>query len=31
LSVAEGVNSLLSFKKHTEWPLFTWLVVHLPG
>jgi hypothetical protein len=23
LSVAEGVNSLLSFKKHTEWPLFT--------
>ncbi len=30
LSVAEGVDSLLSFKKHTEWPLVTRLVVHLP-
>jgi hypothetical protein len=31
LSVAEGVNSLLSFKKHMEWPLVIRLVVHLPG
>jgi hypothetical protein len=31
LSVVEGVNSLLSFKKHTEWPLVIRLVVHLPG
>jgi hypothetical protein len=31
LSVAEGVDSLLSFKKHTEWPPVTQLVVHLPG
>jgi hypothetical protein len=31
LSVAEGVDSLLSFKKHTEWPPVTRLVVHLPG
>jgi len=30
LSVAEGVNSLLSFKKHMEWPPVTRLVVHLP-
>jgi hypothetical protein len=31
LSIAEGVNSLLLFKKHTEWPLIIRLVVHLPG
>jgi hypothetical protein len=31
LSAAEGVASLLSFKKHTEWPPVTRLVVHLPG
>jgi hypothetical protein len=31
LNVAEGVDSLLSFKKHTEWPLVIRLVVHLPG
>jgi len=31
LSVAEGVDSLLSFKKHMEWPPVTPLVVHLPG
>jgi hypothetical protein len=31
LNVAEGVNSLLSFKKHTEWPLVTRLIIHLPG
>jgi len=30
LSVAEGVDSLLSFKKHMEWPPVTRLVVHLP-
>jgi hypothetical protein len=30
LSVVEGVDSLLSFKKHTEWPLIIRLVVHLP-
>jgi hypothetical protein len=30
LSVAEGVDSLLSFKKHIEWPPITRLVVHLP-
>jgi hypothetical protein len=30
LSAAEGVNSLLSFKKHTKWPSITRLVVHLP-
>jgi hypothetical protein len=29
LSVAEGVDSLLSFKQHTEWLLVTRLVVHL--
>ncbi len=27
----EGVDSLLSFKKHTEWPPVTRLVVHLLG
>jgi hypothetical protein len=31
LSAAEGVDSLLSFKKHTKCPLVTRLVVHLPG
>jgi len=30
LSDIEGVNSLLSFKKHMEWLLVTQLVVHLP-
>ncbi len=30
LSVAKGVDSLLSFKKHTEWPPITQLIVHLP-
>jgi hypothetical protein len=30
LSDTEGVDSLLLFKKHTEWPLVTQLVVHLP-
>ncbi len=30
LSVAEGVDSLLSFKKYTEWSPITRLVVHLP-
>jgi hypothetical protein len=30
LSAAEGVDSLLSFKKHMEWPLVIRLVVHLP-
>ncbi len=29
LNAAEGVNSLLSFKMHTEWPPITQLVVHL--
>jgi hypothetical protein len=31
LSVVEGVDSLLSFKKHMEWPPVIQLVVHLPG
>jgi hypothetical protein len=31
LSTIEGVDSLLSFKKHTEWPPISWLVVHLLG
>jgi hypothetical protein len=31
LSAAEGVDSLLSFEKHTKWPPVTRLVVHLPG
>ncbi len=31
LSAAEGVDSLLSFKKHMEWPPVIRLVVHLPG
>jgi hypothetical protein len=31
LSFAEGVDSLLSFKKHTKWLLVTRLVVHLLG
>jgi hypothetical protein len=30
LSVAKGVDSLLSFKKHTEWPPVTRLLLHLP-
>jgi len=30
LSAARGVDSLLSFKKHMEWPPVTRLVVHLP-
>jgi len=31
MNIAEGVNSLLSFKKHMEWPPITQLVVHLLG
>ncbi len=31
LSASEAVDSLLSFKNHTEWPPVTWLGVHLPG
>jgi hypothetical protein len=31
LSTAKGIDSLLSFKKHTKWPPVTRLVVHLPG
>ncbi len=31
LNVVEGVNSLLSFKKHTKWLPVIQLVVHLPG
>jgi hypothetical protein len=31
LSAAEVVDSLLSFKKHIEWPPVARLVVHLPG
>ncbi len=31
LNAAEAVDSLLSFKRHTEWPHVTRLVVHLPG
>ncbi len=30
-SIVKGVDSLLSFKKHTEWPPITQLVVHLLG
>jgi hypothetical protein len=30
LSAAEGVDSLLSFKKHMEWLPVTRLVVHFP-
>jgi hypothetical protein len=30
LSIVEGVDSLLSFKKHTEWLPVTRLVIHLP-
>ncbi len=30
MSAAEGVNSLLSFKKHMEWLPVTRLVVYLP-
>jgi len=30
-SIVKGVESLLSFKKHTECPLITQLVVHLLG
>jgi hypothetical protein len=31
LSIVEGVDSLLSFKKHTKWPPVIQLVVHLSG
>jgi hypothetical protein len=31
LNTIEGVDSLLSFKKHIKWPLVTRLVIHLPG
>jgi hypothetical protein len=31
LSATEGVDFLLSFKKHTKWPPVTRLIVHLPG
>jgi hypothetical protein len=31
LSVAEGVDSLLSFKEHTKWPPVIQLIVHLLG
>jgi hypothetical protein len=31
LGAVEGVDSLLSFKKHTEWPPVIQLVVHLLG
>jgi len=31
LSATKEVDSLLSFKKHMEWPPVTRLVVHLPG
>jgi hypothetical protein len=31
LSVAEGVDSLLLFKKYMEWPPIIRLVVHFPG
>jgi hypothetical protein len=31
LSAIEGVDSLLSFKKHTKWLPVTRLIVHLPG
>jgi hypothetical protein len=31
LSASEVIDSLLSFKKHTECPPVTWLEVHLPG
>jgi hypothetical protein len=31
LSAIEGVDSLLWFKKHTEWPPVTRLIIHLPG
>ncbi len=31
LSASEAINSLLSFKKHTEWPPVTRLGVHLSG
>jgi hypothetical protein len=30
LNATKGVDSLLSLKKHTEWPPITQLVVHLP-
>ncbi len=30
MSIAEGVDSLLSFKKHMEWLPVTRLIVHLP-
>jgi hypothetical protein len=30
LSVVEGVDSLLLFKKHMEWPLVIRLLIHLP-
>jgi hypothetical protein len=31
LSVVEGVDSLLLFKKHTKWLLVIRLIIHLPG
>ncbi len=31
MSNVKGVDSLLSFKKHTEWLLVTQLVIHLLG
>jgi hypothetical protein len=31
LNTPKGVNSLLLFKKHMEWPPIIRLVVHLPG
>jgi len=30
LNAIKGVNSLLSFKQHTKWPLVTQLIIHLP-
>ncbi len=31
LSATKGVDSLLLFKKHTEWLPIIWLIVHLLG
>ncbi len=30
MNISEGVESLLSFKKHMEWPHVTQFIVHLP-
>jgi hypothetical protein len=30
LNAIKRVNSLLSFKQHTKWPLVTQLIIHLP-